>query len=683
MWRMLKQIWFRMQRIQQSRWFHLGASVLIIVGCATLFGVLLATSYDLDKQQHALEAALTDQSVKSQNEHALSLYNEGTVTLNGRVYGGPALLDYRQQIFNQDGKITEPRAMASLLLYPQIPQWAPRWLLDQPGTTLMLGIIITVWFLLIVWMDLTAQLILTSSATALAVLLALLSKQEDLAWGLGGLGILTFSFVMLTRGLLALLDWPNQALSVAHTVVKEASRTRLSLVFIVVLLIALPIIPMLLNDQDPLRFRVQAFISRSMGVTFVSAACLTLMLSCATIAFEIRDRQIWQLVSKPMSRLQYLVGKWIGVLGVNAVLLVIAGLSIFMYLQYLRTRPVAAGLEGQLDAIQLRDAVLTARVSAQPSYLELTADQLRERVDQEISRAPDLAYQEETPEMRRDVGEFLKQAYSAGQRTIAPGMVATYKFEGLGAARDRVNSLVLNYKFHILEDSSHTVYRAAFLINDQPPWVSREYVPAVSHNLLLGSNLVRDDGTMTIAIANLYEPPPNYQFGSLNFEKEDFEILYQVASFEGNFCRALLVMFTKLSFLATLGILFSTFLSFPVAVLASFTVFIGGTLSPFLLVSLHEFRAPPIFEVESFTTGQFIEWLFKSIVRWIGFGIVYTMGGFGEYSPTSSLVQGRFIPWMAVAWSALRLVVIWSIVTFVVGFMILRSRELATYSGQG
>ena len=124
--------------------------------------------------------------------------------------------------------------------------------------------------------------------------------------------------VLLSRVMLLILNRPWQPLAVAHTVVKEASRTRLSLVFIVLLLVALPLIPLWLDPDSPLRYRVQTFIARSMGLTFTLAACMTLFLACATVAFEIRDRQIWQLMTKPVNRFSYLLGKWLGVMAVSS-----------------------------------------------------------------------------------------------------------------------------------------------------------------------------------------------------------------------------------------------------------------------------------------------------------------------------------------------------------------------------
>ena len=88
-----------------------------------------------------------------------------------------------------------------------------------------------------------------------------------------GMGLLTFTFVLLTRFVLILFSRPYQVLAVAQTVVKEATRSRVSLVFVILLLVLLPLLPIFLDPDTPLRFRVQTFISRSLTLTYVLAAC--------------------------------------------------------------------------------------------------------------------------------------------------------------------------------------------------------------------------------------------------------------------------------------------------------------------------------------------------------------------------------------------------------------------------
>ncbi|MHC5048006.1 MAG: ABC transporter permease subunit [Planctomycetota bacterium] len=604
----------RLDLVQRTLWFRVAASALALVLCAGYFGPLLVKSHDLHSQRLRLGQALVGQSLANGDEHALSLQASGTVTVGGRTYGGPDLARRAAMLFDREGFIAGPGRLVEELLADQRPAWAPRFLLEQPGTTWMLATVTLLWLLLVVWMKVTLAFVLTLLGTAVPVLVS---------WGLGwqqamlafaGMGLLTFTFVLLTRALLIAFQYPHQALAVAHTVVKEASRSRLSLVFVILLLVGLPLLPIWLDPETPLRFRIQTFISRSLGMTYTLAACMTLFLACATVAFEIRDRQIWQLMTKPMSRLHYLLGKWLGVLAVNAVILVVAGVSIFTYIKYLNQLPVASGMEGTLDRLAVRDEVLTARVGARPRMEGLAAAQLRARVEQMIERDPELAGQEEVPlAVKRRLARELQESYVEAQRSVLPIDPAlppgrnqnTYVFEGLGPVRNLQSTLTLRYRFHILRDDEHETFPVGFVFNDDPETATqRQYIPTVTHVLPVGTDLIRDDGTMAITVVNLFVTGPELNGrGELNFEADDFELLYRVASFESNFFRAVVITWVKLGFLAMLGIAASTLLSFPVACMLSFTIFLGGTVGPFLAISLEEYYPPATSQMDWTNVG--------------------------------------------------------------------------------
>jgi hypothetical protein len=543
-------------------------------------------------------------------------------------------------------------------------------------------------------MRIVPQFVLTLVGTAAAVGLAGWLGGRQVALAFAGMGLLTFTFVLLTRALLIAFQYPNQALAVAHTVVKEASRSRLSLVFVVLLLIGLPLLPIWLDPDAPLRFRIQTFISRSLGMTYALAACMTLFLSCATVAFEIRDRQIWQLMTKPLGRFSYLAGKWLGVLSVNAVILVVAGVSIFSYIQYLRQLPVAPGMEGTLDRLAVRDEVLTARVGARARIEGLARVQLRDRVDQMIERDPEMSAMEEVPlSVKRRLARELQEQYLEAQRSILPIDAArpagrnehTYVFAGLGRARNLQSTLTLRYRFHILGDDEHETFPVGFVFNDDPETATqRQYIPTVTHVLPVGTDLIREDGTMAITVYNLFETGPHVKNrGELNFEEDDFELLYQVASFESNFLRAVIITWVKLGFLAMLGIAASTMLSFPVACLFSFTIFLGGTVGPFLALSLEEYYPPATSQMDWTNIGMVLQWMFQSFIRFTAQGLVFALHSFGEYRPTQSLVEGRLISWRAVLGGFFWLGVVWSGTAMVFGFLVIRNRQLAIYSGHG
>jgi len=683
----LRDLYRRLDLLQRTLWFRAAAAVLALALCGLVFGSLITTSSSLDVQRRALVGALTGQNLNERDDHAVSLAESGSVTVNGRSYSEPRLAERPDLVFDEAGIVALPGRIAETLLRGEYPPWAPRWLLEQPGTLWMLALVITLWLQLIIWMEITVAFLLTVIGTGAAVALAWLARSEQAMWAFAGIGLLTFTFVLLTRVMLILYRRPNQLLAVAHTVLREASRTKIPLVFIILILILLPLLPIGLDPDTPLRFRIQTFISRSLGFTFYIAAFMTLFLSCATVAFEIRDRQIWQLVTKPLNHLNYLLGKWLGVITVNLIIMAIAAVSSFTFIQYLRQEPVAATMAGQEDAQQVRDAVLTARIGRKPTYDVLDGEQLRARVDEVIARTPELALLEEVPlSQRREIRHEIELAYAASQRTVPPrGGAREYVFEGLSAARQMQSTLTLRYRFHIMRDDEHKTFPAVFIFNRDPNvGISRTYVPTMSHVLSIPSELIQEDGTLVVTVVNFFEPPPDSRAaGALNFEEDDLELLYRVGSFEANFFRAVFIDWVKLSFLAMLGICCATFLSFPVACLTSFTIFIAGTIGPFLAESLQEYYPPAIQTIDWGNIGLVIQWAFQSAIRFIARVIVYLLESFGEYRPTQSLIEGRLIEWSAVANGLLKVGVVWSGLALVTGYVVIRKRQLAIYSGHG
>ena len=95
----------------------------------------------------------------------------------------------------------------------------------------------------------------------------------------------------------------------------------------------------MLEVDSPLRYRVQSFLQYGTGGSFWIIAILTLVFSVSTVAFEQRDKTIWQTMTKPVASWQYVLGKWLGVVGLNAVLLTVCASAVFLFTEYLRQQP--------------------------------------------------------------------------------------------------------------------------------------------------------------------------------------------------------------------------------------------------------------------------------------------------------------------------------------------------------
>lgn len=566
-------------------------------------------------------------------------------------------------------------------LVAQTPEWAMTFVGADSARPWIWASVGAIWASIVIWMGLFVPVFLTIVLSAMAAVIVGMIFGLPAAAATLGIGVLTVTFLLLTQVLLLVLRYPAQPLAIAHTVVKEAMRLRISAFFIIVLLVALPLIPVFASQEQELRYRIQTFISWSVGLTFSLAACMTIFLACATVSFEIRDRQIWQLMTKPVSRINYLIGKWIGIVGINLVLIAVCGVSIFGVIDYMEDLPTS-----DVDRVYIRDTILTARVIAQPEFDRLPIDDVRLRAEQMIEsdrtlkEAIDAGLRDEFIEkrllMRRIQEEYLNE-----QRQIPPGEERVYTFKNLNHAIGSQQNLELRYQFHILDNDTHSTHWATFFFPhsrtfpaaQQIPPFGQEYVPTMRNSLTVRPDLVEEDGTFQIVIFNgrmrdgVIEPGR----GPIFFDPDGVEVYYTVGSFQSNFVRGMVVIWTKLAFLAMLGIATATVLSFPVATLFSFTVFLAAAISPFLALSLNEFVIRNDLRVD------------LHIVKFVAGMLVTLLGTFGDYAPTKSLVRGELIPWLTVLKGVGLMGIIWTGLSLGLGYFFFRDRELATYSGQG
>ncbi|MDG2423087.1 MAG: hypothetical protein P8M22_03820 [Phycisphaerales bacterium] len=677
-----------LQRLQERIWIRVLLSVIALGACAGYFIPILLFSYGAERDQSAIYEVLTGTEAETNQR---KLRDTGKIYVDGRVFEVPP--EFMPEIFDEEGTLTSPQLAVLIAMRPQVDSilsWAPRWLVMQPSTTWTVMCLLLLWLWLIIWIGLFVPFLITLVVTIVLYILTGWMGLTDLQWAIAGIGLLTFTFLLLIRLLLMVLAWPNQILAVAHTLIREASRTRLTLLFIIVILIMLPLLPLTLDPESHLRFQLQNFMSRSLEYTFALASIMTLLLACGTVAFEIRDRHIWHVMTKPVGHIQYLIGKWLGIVLLNACLLAVAGVSVFLYIQFLRTTSTSTGMAANEDRFIVAQELLAARSETRPTLQVLDEETIRLEIDRAISNDPAFARwkQDETlpmvrEKMRRDFVETVERS----QRSIPPGRngqpgVGTFLFEGLDVAAQKQTPITLNYQFITMAADEHERYVAGFMFNrDKESVLLREYIPTVPQVVRIPSSLIQPDGTLEVTILNYFEPPPGRYYGQMFFEKGGLELLYKAGGFDANFVRVMLILLIKLGVLAALGVFFATFLNFPVACLTAFTIFIGGQMAPFLASSLEVYWPESTEKVDWQNVGQVVKWGFESSIRGLAQAMVFMLGAFGEYHPVSLLVEGRLVSWKSVLTSFLRLELIWGGLALVLGWVVLRSRQLAIYSG--
>lgn len=476
---------------------------------------------------------------------------------------------------------------------------------------------------------------------------------------------------------------------IATKTIIEAVRMKVSMIFIVVLIFTLAAIPLLLDPGTPLRYRVQSFLQWGTAGSYWLIAILTLLFGVGSVAFEQRDRQIWQTMTKPVSSAQFILGKWLGLIGLNAVLLAVCSAGVFFFTEYLREQPAAgersresvvAGAAPTEDRMILETQVLQARTSVQPEVpIQIDDDFLTKVVQpyiaQEQIRDPDFGKDKATYD--RIVSDFYKQAV-AGTRGIRPGEGRGFAFKGLKAARDQNKLLTVRYRIDAGSNSPDQFYKLTFVIGGVP-LPPEEVGLGPNHTLMLYPQAIDENGDLVLNIFNgavipqqngttLVRPNPE----TCQIPAGGIDVSYSAGSFQMNFLRVAFVLWVKLAFLSMLAVTAATFLSFPVACLVAFSVFLCAEGSGFLAASLEYYDADD--------GHNNIEY-WKLVVRSIGLFISWMFRTYANLKPTTKLVDGQLLSWDSVAWGATVLAA-WTATLYGIAVAVFRKRELATYSGQ-
>src|SRR6185369_15685461 len=149
----------------------------------------------------------------------------------------------------------------------------------------------------------------------------------------------------------------QRLLAIATLTWKAAFRFRLFWVLTVLLLGSVVVLPLLLKDDGTARGFTQILLTYTLSVITTLLGFTTLWLACGTLARDVEECQMQMVAVKPIARWQIWLGKWLGLLMLNAALLALAGGSVFVLLQWRAHRLPADQL-----AI-LRNEIFVARAS--------------------------------------------------------------------------------------------------------------------------------------------------------------------------------------------------------------------------------------------------------------------------------------------------------------------------------
>jgi len=559
---------------------------------------------------------------------------------------------------------------------------------DLTSTSVGISIAVGV-ALVVVWLGLAlTYLALGLVALVVAWLLPLLGVPREAArLGLGAVA-LGAAFIALMRGARMLLFYPHPIIAIARHVLDEAVRMRVSAIFVVLIIFAMASLPGLLDDTQPLRYRVQSFLQYATGGIFWLIALLIILFSVATVTFDQRDRTIWQTMTKPVSPFSYILGKWLGLAVLSAVLLSVCGAGVFLFTGYLRSQPalgeriafVSLGNESIAeDRLILETQVLTARRTVEargaPVIEEAFEKNVRDKVAAEMARLGELS---SDPAERRARVQFLdekirsdlRKNVEASYRFIPPAQAQVYIFEGLQDARGSTLPLIFRFRADSGTNAPDATRVVSFAFRGGEI-VVRKLPPGQFSSFPILPSAIDANGTVEVQIFNGDVTRDLTNAEGISFPKEGLQLSFSVGSYRVNFFRVMAVFWVKLAFLSMVGVALGTFLSFPVATLVALTIFFAAEGAGFLTAALDNFWTED---------AQGKTMYFNTAVAFVAEWIAWAFRTYSDLRPTERLVEGKLLAWSEVAHGTLVLG-IWTVILYVGGVLVFARRELAIYSG--
>ena len=449
---------------------------------------------------------------------------------------------------------------------------------------------------------------------------------------------------------------------------KAALRFKLFLVIAVLLILAVVGLPMVIEDDGTAQGFTQIILTYTLSAITALLGLSTLWLACGTLARDIEECQIQVVATKPIARWQIWLGKWLGIVTLNAALLAISGACVYGTLQW-RAAKLPADVQKTLH-----EQILVARGSAKEASSDADIESETDRILQ--NRLKSSAVEKvDVPEVRKQIREMVK----ADLQLVPPSYQRAWKID-LGFAKNYLagKPLQLRVKFNSAQKSASGTFTLAWLVGTEEMkkiWPSgpMSLAPDTFHEFPIPPDMFDKYGVLTITVIN----PPQNGTALLFPLDEGMEVLYPEGGFGLNFARGLGIIFCWMALLAALGLMAASFLSFPVATFFALAMLLVALSSGTLAESV-ESGSVAAGNEETGQAGHSV----ADIVLIPAFkGVLAVISLVKNYSPIDALSTGRSITWGELGSAFAQIVLLVGGVFAVAGILFFNRRELATAQG--
>lgn len=466
-----------------------------------------------------------------------------------------------------------------------------------------------------------------------------------------------------------------------HTFI-EAIRSRMTAIFMLILAGLLLALPHIAASGTP-RDRMQTFLDYSLTSSNVLLSVMTVLLACGLIGLDVRKRTIFSTVTKPLSRWRYIVGRWLGLVLLQGMLVACCGAIIYGVCYYLRQQasqaqravldrevftarhrhfPDPPNVQAQ---VQARKAEMAKENRLQQAIDSLGGGEAGERaVEMELGRTIEYQLQTAGPPY---VAETIDPNSKERVMELLPPLPLRWHFSGLKRPTGPKAEVQLTFKLNPAQSVPDDLLPGLWTMTNPQTGAQgmsrrtgdKTNVPTT---ITIPAMLISDDGRLDVTFININPVDPRKTYPvHVTIVSKDVSVLYPVGTFTPNFLRAMILLFCVQAFLAAMGLVAGSFLSFPVACLACFGLLVIGMASSFAMD----------------TTAVYVDGIWTLLGYYSSRGVLIFLPNFVSASPTEAMVDGLEISWQRVLGTVGTFIFIQSTIALVLASAIFTKRELA------
>ncbi len=390
-------------------------------------------------------------------------------------------------------------------------------------------------------------------------------------------------------------------LSIVRLTVKNALRSHIFQLLIILLLLCIFLIPNTIVGDDTAHGYIQIALKYSLAAVSFILSLSAIWLGCFLMCGDTENYQLHMVVSKPISRVTIWLGKYCGILLIHVFLMLFACSVIYATVLWQFNRQ---NFTAQQKA-KIQNEVLVGRRVYYPMQPNIHEEAYKKLEIQNAAKRVKGEEVDTSPATQRRALRVIQNDILRNIGEIKYNTLRIWEYKNLPTELEKERPIFLRFRTYVNKVSSEDqrMTRGMWIVWVPAPVKAEDkgkpaeqkfyqealsarpeqFLTGVFHEKLLNSNCVQDSGKVKIAFLNA-DPKASGLF----FQPKDGpKLLIKISGFTQNFIRGMVVMFIQLAVLAGLACAAASAMSMPTAVFivisylmfGSFATFMAGTSS--------------------------------------------------------------------------------------------------------